>query len=99
MYLLQIKSINHQDKDDFFATDERLEFTQSYWEEEEKLLDKKLARLEAKGDKVGTRKKEKIEKERRTVKENLAKVKDKRGKKVAEAAERDDQGLENGSEV
>ena len=86
-------------KREFFATDEGLELSQAYWEEEEKLVNKKFARLEAKGDKVGTRKKEKIEKEQRTVKENLAKVKDKRGKKVAEAAERDDQGLENGSEV
>ena len=99
MYPTQIKSITYQDKDEFFRTDEGLELTQSYWEDEEKLVDKKFARLEAKGDKVETRKKEEIEEERRTVKENLAKVKDKRGKKVAEAAERDDQGLENGSEV
>ena len=63
------------------------------------MVEKKFARLEAKGDKVETEKREEIEKERRTVKENLAKVKDKRGRKVAEAAERDDQGLENGPEV
>ena len=83
MYLLEIKSINHQEKDDFFATDEGRELTQSYWEDEEKLLDKKFARLEAKG--------EEIEEKRRKVKENLAGVRAKREGKVAEPTEREDQ--------
>ena len=95
----QIKLIIYQNRKRFFATDEGLELSQSFWEDEQKLVEKKFARLEAKGDKVETEKREEIEEERRTVKENLAKVKDKRGRKVVEAAERDDQGLENGSEV
>ena len=95
----QIKLIIYQNRKRFFATDEGLELSQSFWEDEQKLVEKKFARLEAKGDKIETEKREEIEEERRTVKENLAKVKDKRGRKVAEAAERDDQGLENGSEV
>ena len=95
----QIKLIIYQNRKRFFATDEGLELSQSFWEDEQKLVEKKFARLEAKGDKVETEKREEIEEERRTVKENLAKVKDKRGRKVAEAAERDDQGLENGPEV
>ena len=95
----QIKLIIYQNRKRFFATDEGLELSQSFWEDEQKLVEKKFARLEAKGDKIETEKREEIEEERRTVKENLAKVKDKRGRKVAEAAERDDQGLENGPEV
>ena len=63
------------------------------------MVEKKFARLEAKGDKVETEKREEIEEERRTVKENLAKVKDKRERRVVEPTERDDQELENGPEV
>lgn len=55
------------------------------------MLDKKFARLEAKGDKVGTEKREELEEERRKVKENLAEVKKKRERKVAEPTERKDQ--------
>ena len=88
MYPTQIKSITYQDKDEFFRTDEGLELTQSYWEDEEKLVDKKFARLEAKGDKSGTEKREEIEKKRREVKENLTKVMKERGRKVEELKER-----------
>ena len=63
------------------------------------MLDKKFARLEAKGDKVGTEKREEIEEERRRVKENLTEVKKKRDRKVAESTERKDQEVENGPEV
>ena len=80
-------------------SDEGLELAQAYWEEEEKLVDKKIARLEAKGDKVGTEKREELEKERRKVKENLAEVRAKREGKVAELTEREDQEVENGPEV
>ena len=90
--------IIYQNKNEFFATDVGLELSQAYWEEEEKLVNKKFARLEAKGDKIETEKKEKIE-ERSKVKENLADVRKKRERKVAEATERDDQELENGPEV
>ena len=95
----QIKLIIYQNRKRFFATDEGLELSQSFWEDEQKLVEKKFARLEAKGDKIETEKREEIEEERRTVKENLAKVKDKRGRKVAKATEREDQELENGPEV
>ena len=94
----QIKLIIYQNRKRFFATDEGLELSQSFWEDEQKLVEKKFARLEAKGDKIETEKKEKIE-ERSKVKENLADVRKKRERKVAEATERDDQELENGPEV
>ena len=91
--------INQRPKREFFATDEGLELSQAYWEEEEKLVDKKFARLEAKGGKIGTEKREELEKERRKVKENLAEVRAKREGKVAELTEREDQEVENGPEV
>ena len=47
------------------------------------MLDKKFAKIEAKGDKIGTKIREDIEKRRREVKENLAKVKRKRGGNVS----------------
>ena len=87
----QIKLIFYQDKNRFFATDEGLELSQSFWEDEQKFVEKKFARLEAKGDKVETEKREEIEEERRTVKENLAKVRAKREGKVAEPTEKEDQ--------
>ena len=90
---------NYQDLDEFFETDEGLLLAQSYLEDEENLLDKKFARLQAKGDKVWTEKREEIEKERRKVKENLTEVKKKRERKVAEPIEREDQEVENGPEV
>ena len=90
---------NYQDLDEFFETDEGLLLAQSYLEDEEKLLDKKFVRLQAKGDKVWTEKREEIEKERRKVKENLTEVKKKRERKVAEPIEREDQEVENGPEV
>ena len=99
VYPTQIKSITYQDKDEFFRTDEGLELTQSYWEDEEKLVDKKFARLEAKGDKVRTEKKEDIEEERKKVKENLTELKTKKEKKIAEPIERKNQEVENGPEV
>ena len=68
-------------------------------EEVEKLVNKKSARLEAKGDKVGTEKRQEIEEERRKVKENLTEVKKKRERKVAEPTEGKDQEVENGPEV
>ena len=83
----QIKLIFYQNKNQFFATDDGLELSQAYWEEEEKLVDKKFARLEAKGDKVETEKREELEKERREVKENLTDVREKRERKIAEATE------------
>ena len=91
--------IIYQNNDQFFETDEGLELAQAYWEEEEKLVDKKIERLEAKEDKVGTEKREELEKERRKVKENLAEVRAKREGKVAELTEREDQEVENGPEV
>ena len=106
VYPTQIKSITYQDKDEFFRTDEGLELTQSYWEDEEKLVDKKFARLEAKGDKSGTEKREEIEKKRREVKENLTKVMKERGRKVEELKEKvgdptggEGQVVENGPKV
>ena len=75
-------------------------------EGEEKLVNKKFARLEAKGDKSGTEKREEIEKKRREVKENLAKVMKEGGRKVAELKEKvedptggEDQVVENGPKV
>ena len=47
------------------------------------MLDKKFAKIQAKGDKFGTEKREDIEERRREVKENLAKVKMDREKNVA----------------
>ena len=46
------------------------------------MLDKKFAKIEAKGDNIGSEKREEIEKRRREVKENLAKVKMDREKNV-----------------
>ena len=95
----QIKLIIYQNRKRFFATDEGLELSQSFWEDEQKLVEKKFARLEAKGDKIETEKREEIEEERRTVKEILTEVKKKRERKVAEPTERKDQEVENGPEV
>ena len=63
------------------------------------MVDKKFARLEAKGDKIGAEKREELEQERRKVKENLTEVKKKRERKAAEPTEREDQDVENGPEV
>ena len=69
-----------QDKDEFFETDTGLEL--AYWEDREKMLDKKFAKIESKGDKIKTEKREDIEERRREVKENLAEVKRDREKNV-----------------
>ena len=53
-----------QDKDEFFETDTGLELAQAYWEDREKMHDKKFAKIEAKGDKIKTEKREDIEERR-----------------------------------
>ena len=68
------KNVFNQDKQDFFKTDTGLELAQAYLEDEEKMLDKEFAKIDAKG--------EEIEERRRAVKENLAKVKMDREKNV-----------------
>ena len=69
------KNVFNQDKQDFFKTDTGLELAQAYLEDEEKMLDKEFAKIDAKG--------EEIEERRRAVKENLAKVKMDKGKNVS----------------
>ena len=72
---LGYKTISNQGKEEFFKTDTGLELAQAYWEDEEKMIDRKFAKIEAKGDKIRSEKREAIEERRREVKENLAKVK------------------------
>ena len=77
------KAVLNQDKEEFFKTDTGLELTQAYLEDEEKMLDKKFAKIEAKGDKYRTEWRETIEERRREVKENLTKVKMERERNVS----------------
>ena len=63
-----------------------MELAVAFFEDEERLHDKKIAKIEAKGDKARTDKrleKLRIEKRRREVKENLAKVKMERERNVS----------------
>ena len=79
-----------------------MELAVAFFEDEERLHDKKIAKIEAKGDKARTDKrieKLRIEKRRREVKENLAKLKEKRDGKVASPTERNVQEVENRQEV
>ena len=69
------KNVFNQDKQDFFKTDTGLELAQAYLEDEEKMLDKEFAKIDAKG--------EEIEERRRGVKETLAKVKMDKGRNVS----------------
>ena len=72
---------SYQDKDEFCKTDEGMELAQVYWKEEEKLLEKKFAKIEAKANEIETQKRE-VEKEQREVTEILAKMKEKKERKV-----------------
>ena len=79
-----------------------MELAVAFFEDEERLHDKKIAKIEAKGDKARTDKrieKLRIEKRRREVKENLAKLKEKKDGKVANPTERNVQEVENRPEV
>lgn len=76
-----------------------MELAVAFFEDEERLHDKKIANIEAKGDKIRTEKREGIEKRQREVKENLAKLKEKRDGKVANPTERNVQEVENRPEV
>ena len=71
----------YQDKDDFCKTDEGMELAQAYWKEEEKLLEKKFAKIEAKANEIATQKRE-VEKEQWEVREIFAKMKEEKERKV-----------------
>ena len=46
------KNVFNQDKQDFFKTDTGLELAQAYLEDEEKMLDKEFAKIDAKGEEI-----------------------------------------------
>ena len=71
----------YQDKDDFCKIDEGMELAQAYWKEEEKLLEKKFAKIEAKANEIATQKRE-VEKEQWEVREIFAKMKEEKERKV-----------------
>ena len=76
-----------------------MELAVAFFEDEERLHDKKIAKIEAKGDKVRSEKREEIEERRREVKEDLAKLKEKRDGKFENPTERNVQEVENRPEV
>ena len=58
-----------------------MELAQAYWKEEEKLLEKKFAKIEAKANEIATQKRE-VEKEQWEVREIFAKMKEEKERKV-----------------